>query len=68
MNDCLQNGPNCTPQLFDMHVKFCWHKIGLTADIEKAFLMVGINEADSDMVRFFWFKEPGANLTLRLCV
>ena len=59
LNDCLQTGPNHTPQLFDTLVKFRWHKIGLTADIEKAFLMVGINEADRDMLRFLWLKEPG---------
>ena len=59
LNDCLQTGPNYTPQLFDTLVRFRWHKIGLTADIEKAFLMVGINEADKDMLRFLWFNDPG---------
>ena len=59
LNDCLETGPNYTPQLFDTLVKFRWHKIGMTADIEKAFLMVGINEADKDMLRFLWFKDPG---------
>ena len=58
LNDCLQTGPNYTPQLFDTLVKFCWHIIGLTADIEKVFLMVGINEADRDMLRFLRFKNP----------
>ena len=58
LNDCLQTGPNYTPQLFDTLVRFRWHKIGLTADIEKAFLMVGINEADKDMLRFLWFNYP----------
>lgn len=42
-----------------MHAKVRWHKIGLRADIEKTFLMVGINEADRDMLRFLCFKEPG---------
>ena len=58
LNDCLETGPNFTPMLFDTLVKFRWHKIGLTADIEKAFLMVGINEADRDMLRFLWFEDP----------
>ena len=49
-NDCLETGPNYTPQLFDTLVNFRWHKIGLTADIEKAFLMVGINKRDRDML------------------
>ena len=51
LNDCLETGPNSTPQLFDTLVKFRWHKIGVTADIEKAFLMIGITETDRDMVR-----------------
>ena len=50
LNDCLETGPNYTPQLFDTLVNFRWHKIGLTADIEKAFLMVGINKRDRDML------------------
>ena len=58
LNDCLETGPNYTPQLFDTLVNFRWHKIGLTADIEKAFLMVGINETDRDMMRFLWLKDP----------
>lgn len=58
LNDCLQTGPNFTPQIFDTLVKFRWHKIGLTADIEKAFLMVGISETDRDMLRFLWLKDP----------
>ena len=49
-NDCLETGPNYTPQLFDTLVNFRWHKIGLTADKEKAFLMVGINKRDRDML------------------
>ena len=43
LNDCLETGPNFTPQLFDMLVKFRWNKIGLTAD--------------RDMLRFLWLKD-----------
>ena len=57
LNDCLETGPNFIPQLFDILVKFRWHRIGLTADIEKAFLMVAINDKNKNMVRFLWLKE-----------
>jgi hypothetical protein len=46
MNDCLEVGPNFTSQQIDILMKFRWHQIGLTADIEKAFLMVAVNESD----------------------
>lgn len=58
MNDCLQTGPNYIPQLIDVLINFRWNPIALTADIEKAFLMVGINDANKGMLRFLWFKDP----------
>ena len=48
LNDCLQTGPNMIPKLFDILVKFRLHPIALVADIEKAFLMIGITEEDRD--------------------
>ena len=58
LNDCLETGPNFIPHIFDMLVKFRWNTVGLTADIEKAFLNVGIKEEHRDMLRFLWFKDP----------
>jgi len=39
LNDCLETGPNYILKLFDILVRFhwCWHKIAITAGIEKAF-------------------------------
>ena len=58
LNDCLQVGPNLIPKLFNVLVRFRCQPITLTADIEKAFLMVSITEEDRDMLRFLWLKEP----------
>ena len=58
LNDCLQTGPNLIPKLFDVLIRFCNNRIALTADIEKAFLMIGINKSDRDILRFLWFTEP----------
>ena len=46
LNDCLFAGPNYIPQIFDILVKFRKNRIGLVADIEQAFLMIGICEKD----------------------
>ena len=58
LNDCLQTGPNHIPKLFNILIRFRWHKIAITADIEKAFLMIGIDQADRDFLRFLWIKDP----------
>ena len=58
MNDCLEVGPNFTPQLVDILLKFRWHNVGVTAGIEKAFLMVAVGKPDQDMLRFLWLKNP----------
>ena len=58
LNDCLQVGPNSIPKLFNVLVRFRCHSIALVGDIEKAFLMISINNVDRDMLRFLWLKEP----------
>ena len=49
LNECLQTGPNLIPKLFDVLVQFRSHPVAITADIEKAFLMIGIVPADHDV-------------------
>ena len=43
LNDHLLNGPNFIPPIFDVLVKFRSHAIGLTVDIEKAFLQIDLS-------------------------
>ena len=58
LNDCLQKGPNLIPKLFKVLVRFHSYPIAVTANIEKAFLMIEIEESDRDMLRFLWFSDP----------
>ena len=58
LNDCLETGPNLIPNLFNVLIAFRWHLVAVTADIEKAFLMIEIKPSDRDMLRFLWLKDP----------
>ena len=57
LNDCLEKGPNLTPHVFDILVKFRVYLTGLTADIEKAFHQIAVDPRDRDMLRFLWFDD-----------
>lgn len=58
LNDCLPVGPNYIPQLVDVLARFRWNRIAISADIEKAFLMISVHESHRDMLRFLWLKDP----------
>ena len=57
LNEFLETGPNFIPHLFDVLVRFRWNPVAISADIEKAFLMVGIDSNDRDMLRFLWPED-----------
>ena len=52
-NHCLQQGPNLILSLFEILLRFRSNRIGVIANIEKAFLQMGINEKDRDALRLF---------------
>ena len=57
LNNCLYEGPCLLRTVAEILTRFRLHKIALTSDIEKAFLMISINEADRDVLRFLWFSS-----------
>ena len=57
LNDALETGPALTEKLQDTLVNFRTKRYGLTADISKAFLRVGLKEQDRDYVRFLWLDR-----------
>ena len=57
LNDCLHAGPALTQRIFDIMLRFRNHRVALVGDIEKAFLMVHMNEADKDVLRFLWVGD-----------
>ncbi len=57
LNDCLYSGPKFDQRVFDILLRFRTHRVALTADVEKAFLMVSMAEQDRDVLHFLWVDE-----------
>ena len=53
LNDCTytQSGTPLTPGIADILMRFGAHKVGLVADIEKAFLNIAVDE------QFLWVDD-----------
>ena len=51
LNKCLEVGTNRMLLLFDTLIRLHSKAIGITADVEKALLQIGINETDRDIVK-----------------
>ena len=57
LNECLYKGPKFHQIIFDILLRFRFYPIALTADVEKAFLMIQMDERDRDALRFFWVDD-----------
>ena len=57
LNDCLEKGPNNTPHIFNVLMKFRGYPIGIVADIEKAFHQIAVKPSDRNMLKFLWYNN-----------
>jgi len=57
LNECLCRGPVLLQDLCGILLRFRLHKVGITADIEKAFHQIGLQESERDVTRFLWFNN-----------
>ena len=57
LNQCLLVGPSLVNLLAEVLLSFRLHPVALVSDIEKAFLRIGVTEADRDLLRFLWFDK-----------
>lgn len=57
LNDNLEVGPNLNSDIVALLLRFRQFKIGMTADVEKAFLQITLKEQDRDSLRFLWFES-----------
>ena len=59
LNDRLEVGKNYMPLIFDTLVRFRLKSVAMTADVEKAFRQISVEESDRDALRFLWYDTPG---------
>ena len=57
LNDCLLSGPKFEQNILDILLRFRTYRIGLIADVEKAFLMIAVSEDDRNALRFLWIDD-----------
>ena len=62
LNCCLYAGPTFGQNILDILIRFRVFRIAVTADIEKAFLMVSVAREDRDALRFLWVDDVTAPL------
>ena len=58
LNECLYRGPITFPNMCGILLRFRVYLIAILADIEKAFLQIGVQEHDRDVTRFLWYTDP----------
>ena len=59
LNDCLDPGPNLLQHLVSVLIRLRTYEYPLIADVEKAFLMVSVDEADRDYLKIVWIDASG---------
>ena len=57
LNECLRKGPRFNQLILGLLLRFRSYRIALTADVEKAFLMIAIDDKDRDVLRFIWIDD-----------
>ena len=58
LNTCLSTGPDILNDMTAILVRFRCYRYSITADIDKAFLSISLDEQDRDATRFFWISDP----------
>ena len=57
LNDCLYRGPVLLQDLAGILLRFRLERVAITADIEMAFLQIGLHPPERDVTRFLWLKD-----------
>lgn len=65
LNMCLHKGCNLIEQIPPLLHRFRLNKIGVIADIRRAFLQIGIVPGDREFLKFLWLDAEGKIKTYR---
>ncbi len=57
LNEYLDKGPNLLEMIPPILTRFRLKKVGITADIRKAFQQISVLPSDRDFMRFLWWKD-----------
>ncbi|CAG7827818.1 unnamed protein product, partial [Allacma fusca] len=66
LNDCLEKGPNLIEEILPLLIRFREKRIGVVADIAKAFLQISVAEQDRNFLRFLWWEDENAKKMVAL--
>ena len=58
LNECLNPGPKFDQNILDILTRFRVHRVAVTADVEKAFLMISVAAKDHEFLCFLWVEDP----------
>ena len=61
LNDRRYSGPSLNEQVMDVLMRFRCYHVALVSDVEKAFLMVSVEEKDRDRLRFLWIYDVNSD-------
>ena len=67
LNYILYTGPCLNRELYRLLLQFRLYPIAITADIEKAYLQVNIEEEYRDYLRFLWFTNLFNDEKVKVC-
>ena len=57
LNQCLHAGPSLLPKIIDIMLRSRSKQVTLVGDLEKAFLMVAVDERHREFLRFLWISN-----------
>ena len=62
LNQYLHRGAVILPNLCGLLIRFRMYLLVIMADVEKAFLQIGIQEKERDVTRFLWLRDVNSGM------